>query len=82
MLSIWNKGDGDDSARSDEEKELLEILYQRIENDGEALTNAIEEYADLPEPPADEPVEGEEVTECSGDESECSASEQEIAAAN
>lgn len=78
MLSIWNKGDGDDSMRSDAEEQLLAELYKRIEADGEALTGAIEEYADLPEPPA--PDEGEDLTECAADAAEC-APEEEIAAA-
>ncbi len=57
MLSIWNKGDGDDTVRSEAEEGLITALYERIEADGETLTGAIEEYADLPEPPADEPEE-------------------------
>lgn len=58
MLSIWNKGDGDDTMRSGEEELLLEALYERIETDGDTLDAAIEEYADLPEPP----MEGEIAT--------------------
>lgn len=79
MLSIWNKGDGDDTVRSDAENELLTILYDRIAADGEALDSAIEEYADLPEPPA--PDAGEEVAECSAEDTDCAVDE-EIASAD
>lgn len=65
MLSIWNKGDNDATVRSEEEENLLAKLYERIEADGDELTSAIEEYADLPE----EPVEEEDVTSCESDES-------------
>lgn len=78
MLLIWNKGDGDDTVRSEEEEQLLKALYSRIEADGEALTGAIEEYADLPVPPA--PSAGEEIMECSAEDTEC-AMEEELAAA-
>lgn len=78
MLSIWNKGDGDDSVRSESEEELLTLLYDRIAADGETLDMAIEEHADLPEPPA--PVEGEVVTECAADDLDCAPLE-EVAAA-
>ena len=64
MLSIWNKGDGDDTVRSGTEDELLLALYDRLEADGPSLTGAIEEYADLPEPPVVEEVLEEDVTEC------------------
>lgn len=60
MLSIWNKGDGDDTVRSEEEEALLDKLYERIEADGPALTDAIEEYADQSETPTDE----EDMTSC------------------
>lgn len=78
MLSIWNKGDGDDTMRSAEEDQLLTTLYDRLAADGDALTGAIEEYADLPEPPA--PEETEEVAECGAEDAEC-AGDEEIAAA-
>ncbi len=54
MLSIWNKGDGDDTMRSSAEDDLIQTLYDRIESDGSVLTDAIEEHADLPEPPMDD----------------------------
>lgn len=78
MLSIWNKGDGDDTMRSEQEERLLTTLYDRIEADGDALTGAIEEHADLPEPPA--PDAGDEVVECAADDAECGVDE-ELAAA-
>lgn len=79
MLSIWNKGDGDDTMRSEAENELLTILYDRIAADGETLDSAIEEHADLPEPPA--PDADEEVAECSADDTDCTVDE-EIASAD
>ncbi len=68
MLSIWNKGDGDDSLRSEEEVALLEKLYERLDADGESLTSAIEEHtASTEEPVVDETLE-DELTECLPDE--------------
>lgn len=87
MLSIWNKGDGaefiegEERVRTEAEIALLDALYDRLEADGEVLSTAIEEYADLPEAPMeDEPVVEDDVAECTGDDPDCVVPEEEIAA--
>ena len=87
MLSIWNKGDGaeftegEERVRTDAEIALLDALYDRLDADGEVLSSAIEEYADLPEAPMeDEPVVEDEVTECTGGDPDCVVAEEEVAA--
>lgn len=70
MLSIWNKGDGDNSVRSDSEVAHLAILYKQIDADGDRLASAIEEYADLPKAPVVEEPVIEGASECLPDE-EC-----------
>lgn len=81
MLSIWNKGDGDPSVRSDSEQAMLDQLYERLEADGATLTNAIEEYADLPDPVMQDEPTIEDSPGCSIDDSSCDPADEEFAAA-
>jgi hypothetical protein len=88
MLSIWNKGDGaeftddgEERVRTDAEIALLDALYDRLEADGEVLSTAIEEYADLPEAPMeDEPVVEDDVAECTSGDPDCVVAGEEVAA--